>query len=63
MTEALGLLLRLDEDCVYGIDIMTHDALELNNFSLYDGVNIPFKDDEFDFLSIFQVFLSVILRE
>jgi ubiquinone/menaquinone biosynthesis C-methylase UbiE len=55
MSEALGLLLRLEEDCVYGIDVIAHESLQLKNFSVYDGVNIPFNDNEFDFLSIFQV--------
>lgn len=62
MTEALGLLLRLDDDCVHGIDIMSHESLELKNFSLFDGVNIPFNDNEFDFLSIFQVTIVLVSK-
>lgn len=26
MTEAIGLLLRLDEDCVFGIDVLRHEG-------------------------------------
>jgi len=65
VTEALGGLLYLEKEDVFGIDISTPSRLVLDqkNFRVYDGRNIPFADDEFDFVSIFQVLHHVHSRD
>lgn len=50
---------------MFGIDISVPSRLVLDkaNFRKYDGINIPFPDDHFDFISIFQVLHHVELDD
>jgi 2-polyprenyl-3-methyl-5-hydroxy-6-metoxy-1,4-benzoquinol methylase len=71
ITEAIGKVLSLDKNNVYGIDIkgwIEHDNKEDNygmgdykrdqlkcNFKYYDGINIPHAENTFDFVTLLQV--------
>lgn len=37
MSEAIGMLLRLDDDCVYGIDVIRHEGEEVLEMLMTDS--------------------------
>lgn len=64
-TIAVGNGLKLEPKNIYGVDIQSYSGMKIkptdNNFQFiqYDGVNLPFADNTFDCITMFQVFHHV----
>lgn len=59
LTLAVGNKLKLDINNIFGIDLNSFYGTEYEqssfNFKVYDGKNIPYPDNSFDFITSFQV--------
>lgn len=55
ITKAFGKLFDLSN--IYGLDIcIPKTKLYIDNIKVYDGINIPFNENTFDFITILQTF-------
>jgi len=54
-TCAMKNYLRLNEDNVYGLDIIKKENDLIKNYYMYDGANIPFNANTFNIITMFQV--------
>jgi ubiquinone/menaquinone biosynthesis C-methylase UbiE len=63
-TLAVGNGLKLDPMNIYGVDVQSYSGMKIKpkdgfQFIQYDGANLPFPDNTFDCISMFQVYHHV----